>query len=62
MYFVPHLVDQWVPLTSCADKITFKGMIVQRLLEKVCLSNGDHHFAVVARGQRELSSKSYFYL
>ena len=47
-----------MPLTSCVGKITFNGTVVQGFLEKVCLSNGEHNLAAIARGHRELSAKS----
>ena len=48
-----------MPLTLCVGKVTFNGTVVQRFLE-VCLSNGDHQLAEIARGQSEVSSKSDF--
>ena len=35
----------------CDGKITFNRTVVQRFLERVCLSNGHHHLAEFARGQ-----------
>ena len=43
-----------MPLTLCVSKITFNGTVVQRFLEKVCLSNGHHNLAEFARGQSEI--------
>ena len=47
-----------MPLTLCVGKITFNGTVVQRFLEKVCLSNGNHHLAEFARGQSEFNQRA----